>query len=139
VVERTGADTTDLALSWLGEGEGPWFLWVHLFDPHAPYEPPETFQRFADSPGGDPMVAAYDGELAATDHALGRLLDAITRRGEEQNTLVVVAGDHGESLGEHDVWYDHGGISFPRWPGSPWHFGGPACFRRESWSRSLWS
>jgi hypothetical protein len=125
-VERTGAATTDLALSWLGEGEGPWFLWVHLFDPHAPYEPPETFQRFADSPDGDPMVAAYDGELAAADHALGRLLDAITRRGEEQNTLVVVAGDHGESLGEHDVWYDHGGDLFSpaarvplalRWPG----------------------
>jgi arylsulfatase A-like enzyme len=126
VVERTGADTTDLALSWLGEGEAPWFLWVHLFDPHAPYEPLETFQRFADSPGGDPVVAAYDGELAAADHALGRLLDAITRRGEEQNTLVVVAGDHGESLGEHDVWYDHGGDLFSpvarvplafRWPG----------------------
>ncbi len=126
VVERTGADTTDLALSWLGAGAGPWFLWVHLFDPHAPYEPSETFQRFADSPAGDPMVDAYDGELAATDHALSRLLDAITDRGEEQNTLVVVAGDHGESLGEHDVWYDHGGDLFSpvarvplafRWPG----------------------
>ena len=125
-VERTGADTTDLALSWLREGEGPWFLWVHLFDPHAPYAPSETFQRFGEpSSEADPVVGAYDGELAAADHALGRLLDAIAGRGEEQNTLVVVAGDHGESLGEHEVWYDHGGDLFSpvarvplafRWP-----------------------
>jgi arylsulfatase A-like enzyme len=126
VVERTGADTTDLALSWLREGEPPWFLWVHLFDPHAPYEPPQAIQPFEVAPGMDPVVAAYDGELAAVDHELGRLLDAIARRGEASNTLVVVAGDHGESLGEHGVWYDHGGDLFSpvarvplvfRWPG----------------------
>ena len=71
----------------------PWFLWLHLFDPHANYSPPEPFRsRF-----GDP----YQGEIAFTDHALGTLLADLERRGQRSSTLVAVTADHGEALGDH--------------------------------------
>jgi arylsulfatase A-like enzyme len=92
--QRPGRETVDRALAWLAARDGRrWFLWVHLFDAHAPYEPPEPFKsRFA---------SPYDGEVAETDAQLGRLLDALAASGQSTKTLVVVAGDHGEALGEH--------------------------------------
>src|SRR5262245_19334443 len=70
----------------------PWFVWVHLFDPHAPYRPPAPFDvRYSQQP--------YLGEVAATDAALGPLLDDV--RALERPTLVVLTGDHGEALGDH--------------------------------------
>jgi arylsulfatase A-like enzyme/Flp pilus assembly protein TadD len=70
----------------------PWFVWVHVFDPHAPYRPPAPFaERYSGQP--------YYGEVAATDAALAPLLDDV--RALQQPTLVIVTGDHGESLGEH--------------------------------------
>ncbi|HVS02891.1 MAG TPA: sulfatase, partial [Thermoanaerobaculia bacterium] len=91
--ERPAAETTARALAWLdGTAGGPTFLWVHYFDPHAPYEPPEPFgSRFPDDP--------YRGEVAAMDQQLGRLLDAFAARYGDHRILVV--GDHGEGLGEH--------------------------------------
>ncbi len=93
--ERIAEDTNRHALTWLDEkAEGPFFLWVHYFDPHFPYVPPEPF---ATRHQGRP----YDGEIAYTDAQLGALLDGLQERGLRKNTLVVVAGDHGEALGEH--------------------------------------
>ena len=94
--ERRGDEVVDRAIRWL---EGPaadrrFFLWLHLYDPHAPYDPPSPYRdRFASQP--------YDGEVAAADAALGRLLDLLDRTGRAGSTAVAVVGDHGESLGEH--------------------------------------
>jgi len=93
--ERRGSEVVDRALAWLVRPRtSPFFLWVHLFDPHAPYEPPAPYgQRFARQP--------YDGEVAYADAQLGRLLDALERAGRTADTLVVVTSDHGEGLGDH--------------------------------------
>src|SRR5439155_20628119 len=72
----------------------PWFAWVHLYDPHEPYAPPEPYRsRYA----GDP----YAGEIAYADASLGAFFDRLRAAGSLSNALVVVAADHGESLGEH--------------------------------------
>jgi choline-sulfatase len=71
----------------------PFFLWLHLYDPHAPYTPPQEFLV----PGRTP----YDGEIAYADAQLGRVLDRLRGAGLMDRTVVVVAGDHGEGLGEH--------------------------------------
>ncbi len=72
----------------------PFFLWLHLFDPHAPYAPPAEFRaRYRERP--------YDGEIAFTDQQVGRLLAGLDRLGLAENTLVALTADHGESLGEH--------------------------------------
>jgi arylsulfatase A-like enzyme/Flp pilus assembly protein TadD len=93
--ERPGRQVVDRALAWLGrEDPRPFFLWVHLYDAHAPYEPPP--EQRARHPG-----RPYDGEIAAVDEAVGRLLEALDRRGLGGSTVVAVAADHGEGLGEH--------------------------------------
>ncbi|HYO13713.1 MAG TPA: sulfatase-like hydrolase/transferase [Thermoanaerobaculia bacterium] len=93
--ERPGRQVVERALAWLGrEDPRPFFLWVHLYDAHAPYEPPPA-QR-ARHPG-----RPYDGEIAAVDEAVGRLLAELDRRGLGDRTVVAVAADHGEGLGEH--------------------------------------
>ena len=93
-------ETVDEALRWLsGVGDSHFFLWVHLYDPHRPYDPPEPFRSAFHDP--------YIGEIAFADSQVGRLLDALDRRGQLDRTVVVVAGDHGESLGDHGE-RDHG-------------------------------
>jgi tetratricopeptide (TPR) repeat protein len=91
--ERRGTEVVELALSWWRANEGRRrFLWVHLFDPHAPYEPREPFaSRYADP---------YLGEVAAVDAALAPLLEPLLDSGEPR-ALVVLTADHGEALGEH--------------------------------------
>ncbi len=98
VIQRPGSETVDQALSWLSaERERPFFAWVHLYDPHAPYEAPEPFRsRFPAT-----MIGGYDAEIATADAQLGRLLDALEAEGRLKDTLVMVTGDHGEMLGEH--------------------------------------
>lgn len=93
--ERPGTETAAAALRWREAQAGaPAFLWVHLYEPHFPYDPPEPFaSRFR----GD----AYHGEVAAADAALEPLLAPLLRAGRDGRTLVVLTGDHGESLGEH--------------------------------------
>lgn len=93
--ERPSRETTDRALAWLAKADGrPRFLWVHYYDPHEPYEPPEPFRsRFA----GDP----YRGEIAAMDEQLGRLLAAFEAAPGGRGAGIVVAADHGEGRGDH--------------------------------------
>ena len=91
--ERNAAATTDNALAYLAKQDSstPLFLWVHYFDPHAPYEPPSRFRTGYATP--------YLGEVAAVDEQLGRLTQAFEAR--RQGAALIVAGDHGEGLGDH--------------------------------------
>jgi len=92
--ESRAGTVIDKALAWAGEQRTPWFLWVHLYDPHDPYEPPEPFlSRFKDSP--------YDGEVAYVDETLGRLFAVLKEKGRLDDTVIVLTADHGESLGDH--------------------------------------
>jgi arylsulfatase A-like enzyme/Tfp pilus assembly protein PilF len=94
-LERPARETTDRAVAWLASAPAsPLFVWVHYYDPHAPYAPPEPFRsRFASDP--------YRGEVAYADTELGRLLAAFERRAGAREWRVLVVGDHGEGLGEH--------------------------------------
>src|SRR3954447_6419398 len=96
--QRPGSEVVDHALTWLGENrDRPFFAWVHLYDPHSPYVPPEPYRsRFPAT-----MQGAYDGEVATADAQVGRLIESLRASGDLDNTIVVVVGDHGESLGEH--------------------------------------
>jgi choline-sulfatase len=97
-VQRRGDEVVAKALEWLGqEPKRPFFCWVHLYDPHTPYDAPEPYRsRFPDT-----LPGPYDAEIAWTDSLVGRLLDRLELEGRREGTLVVVVGDHGESLGEH--------------------------------------
>lgn len=114
----------------------PFLLWLHYVNPHAPYEPPPPFDtQFAPGaaergprlavvpgfhggiakqwarPGRDRLgdyVSLYDGEIASVDLEVGRIIDALRASRVKDNTLVVLTSDHGESLGEHDYYFDHG-------------------------------
>lgn len=92
--ERPASETIPAALAWWNEKRAsPKFLWVHLYDPHAPYRPPAPFaERYRSN--------EYLGEVAATDAALAPLLDPIVA-GKAPRTLVIVTSDHGEALGDH--------------------------------------
>ncbi len=95
--ERPAEEVVTAALSWLDQrpptAARPYFLWIHLYDPHAPYRPP---------PGHVPAgLAPYDGEIAYVDVQVGRIVDRMTARGDFDRSIIVVAADHGESLGEH--------------------------------------
>jgi len=93
-VERPASVVVDRALGWLKNVSGPWFLWVHVFDPHYPYSPPEPFNsHFRDNP--------YDGEVAYVDRELGRLVDFLKQNNLVERTVIILTSDHGESLGEH--------------------------------------
>lgn len=93
IPERSADAVVAPALAWLDAQTSRWFLWVHVFDPHAPYLPPAPFDReYADN--------LYAGEVAYVDHALGPLLDRV-RSSSGRPTLVVVTADHGEALGDH--------------------------------------
>jgi hypothetical protein len=106
-LQRPGNEVTAPALEWLhGEENRPFFLWVHYFDPHTPYEPPPGYLH--KTRAHDPHVQAYDGEVAFMDNEIGKLLAALDDTGERDNTVIVAVADHGESLGEHDYYYDHG-------------------------------
>ena len=96
IAERPSSTVVDAAIAWLRgrDRERPFLLWVHLFDPHSPYEPPPEFRARA---GGD----AYLGEVAAADAAVGRLLATLREQDALERTLVVVVADHGEALGQH--------------------------------------
>ena len=96
--ERSGEQTMDRVLRWLDKrtepaSASPFFLWVHLFDPHAPYEPPEADAKLAATP--------YDGEIASADRQVGRLVKALEPNGVLDDTILVFTSDHGENLGEH--------------------------------------
>lgn len=94
-IQRPANEVMDKALPWVRESRGkPFFAWIHLYDPHAPYRPPEPFAtRYKDRP--------YNGEIAFTDSQLGRLVTELKSIGIYDRTVLVVMGDHGESLGDH--------------------------------------
>ena len=95
-VERPAAPVVDAALAWLRQprrGERPFYLWMHIFDPHLPYEPPAEYRHKAPTP--------YAGEVMYADAQVGLLLDALDTMGVRRDTMVVYLSDHGESLGEH--------------------------------------
>ena len=94
-MERPGNLVADQALEWLGQNyQKKFFLWMHLYDPHYPYRPPPPFsEEYKDHP--------YDGEIAFADAQVGRLIGFLKAKGLYQNTIIVLSGDHGESLGEH--------------------------------------
>ena len=93
--ERPAQFTSTATLAWLETlGKGKFLAWVHYFDPHAPYFPPEPFRStYAARP--------YDGEIAYVDREIGALLSGLAALGKLDDTLIVVASDHGEGLGEH--------------------------------------
>lgn len=94
-VQRRGREVADRAIAWLNKhSHGPFFLWVHLYDSHDPYDPPEPYKaRYASLP--------YDGTVTYDDSAVGKLLHYLQGNGLFDGAMIAVMGDHGESLGEH--------------------------------------
>jgi arylsulfatase A-like enzyme len=118
--ERGGRATIDLALAWLAARDAtrPFFLWVHLYDPHHPYDPPPEFAGRFSTP--------YLAEVASMDRELGRLFEALRARGLWDETFVLALADHGEAFGEHGE-FTHGTYVYEstlhipflaRWPAS---------------------
>ncbi len=98
--QRSAGAVADSAIRWAKNelpAHQPFFLFLHFFDPHAPYSPPQEFiQRY-----GTSKEQRYAGEIAYVDTQIGRVLSALDELGVRTNTIFVVIGDHGESLGEH--------------------------------------
>jgi len=94
-VERRGMEVVEHAEAWFDKHRaGPHFVWVHLYDPHDPYEPPPPFsEKYKDH--------LYDGEIAYADSALAHWIAFLKKAGVYDNAIIVVTGDHGEGLGEH--------------------------------------
>ena len=116
--ERPAGEVVDRAVRWLDAQSGrPFLLWVHVFDPHLPYDPPAGFrEKYADRP--------YDGEVAYADQQLGRLLAAVAKKSGTQNTIVAVLSDHGESFSEHGE-YAHGVFLYDTTLRIAWLMAGP--------------
>jgi arylsulfatase A-like enzyme/Tfp pilus assembly protein PilF len=93
--ERRGGEVVAHALAWLNQHpQGPFFMWLHLYDAHDPYDPPEPYKSKYAS-------ALYDGEIAYADSALGTFLSQLRARGLYDGALIAVMADHGEALGDH--------------------------------------
>jgi choline-sulfatase len=94
-IERRGMEVEQRAESWLNaHSAGAHFVWLHLYDPHDPYEPPPPFSDVYKD-------RLYDGEIAYADSALGQFLAYLKKQGWYEGAMIVVVGDHGEGLGEH--------------------------------------
>ena len=94
LAERRADKVMAAAMNWLGKQRTRWFAWIHLWDPHAPYLPPG---EFLDLYKTDP----YSGEIAYTDSELGKLMDFLKVNRFQDNTIIILTGDHGEAFGEH--------------------------------------
>lgn len=108
--QRTAGETTDRALSWMERQDGPFFLWLHYFDPHdeTVVPPREDLPGFRmEGPEREWRRQLYDLEITYMDRELGRVFDALRERGLWEDAVVVVTADHGEGLGDHD-WWTHG-------------------------------
>jgi arylsulfatase A-like enzyme len=136
--ERRGDRTVSRALNWLESHQTePFFLWVHLFDPHAPYEAPDhpfnppTDGEELELPGYWPpphraitstdwLTEAYEAEIRYVDGQVERLLDRLDQLGLSDSTIVMVSADHGESLTEHGYLFDHGDDLYDPSLAVPW-------------------
>lgn len=97
LIQRPAGEVEAEASKWIDaqrSGGKPFFCWMHFYDPHAPYEPPDPFSTTY-------RQSLYDGEIAYVDHVLGKLFSQLKQWQLWDNTIVIVTGDHGESLGEH--------------------------------------
>ena len=95
-LERRGEEVMAQAIKWIEatSSTAPFFAWIHLYDPHDPYDPPPPYKaRYKSNP--------YDGEIAYADEQVGKLVTLLNRRGLYDRTLIVLTSDHGESFGEH--------------------------------------
>jgi choline-sulfatase len=98
-VQRPANEVMDAAIDWLkGHAKDPFFAWIHLYDPHTPYEPPEPLASEFRSHG---PAGAYDGEIAFADQQVGRCVSWLKDAGLDDKTILVIVGDHGEALGSH--------------------------------------
>ena len=94
LVDRRAEESVSHALTWIKNVHRPFFFWLHLYDPHSPYDPPEPYRsQYRDHP--------YDGEIAYADHELARLVRWLKQSNLYDRTAIVFLSDHGESLGEH--------------------------------------
>lgn len=93
--ERTAEDTCELALQWLDQNhDQKFFLFLHFYDPHAPYDPPERLlKKFSQDP--------YSGEIARVDESIGKIMAFLEQKGILDSSLIIITADHGEMLGEH--------------------------------------
>jgi len=103
-LERKAEEVVEKALSWLKIQSSPWFLWIHCFDPHDPYDPPQPFKSQYEK-------NLYDGEVAYVDFALAKLLNYMKDNDLFNKTLIIFTGDHGESLGQHEEM-THGFLAY---------------------------
>lgn len=126
--ERRSAETSDRTKAWSANAPLPFFLFVHLIDPHGPYHPPGVFRRrfvggpdkllaedeiprFQRLPGARTLADytnAYDGEIAYADAGLGEIISVLEERGLYDRALILITADHGESLGEDGYYFRHG-------------------------------
>ncbi len=125
-IDQRAHATTQKAINWLKNKrspESPFYMFLHYFDPHAPYDPPEPFMSQFSSQKNEPnylekliskiqndkaaylekAISLYDGELAFTDQEVGKVFEALKHLGLEDDTLVVLTSDHGEGLGQHNI------------------------------------
>jgi len=147
-IRRDASETISLALDWLSKAEpaSPIFLWVHVFDPHLPYEPPAPHDTAFGEADRAAQIAElnargvarplhrfvanatnlYDGEIRFADAEIGRLFGALRERNLYESAVIVLTGDHGEGLHQHgepghdQLWRST--LSVPliaRWPGGP--------------------
>jgi len=132
LLERNAEEVTGKAIDWLGAVRSPFYLWVHYWDPHRPYAPPESFvqEQDPDYEGSLPVdrftlilqpddywdgrprdaehfMALYAAEIRFMDSQIGRLLDALADQGLLENTVVLAVADHGEALGERENYFKH--------------------------------
>lgn len=132
--ERGSEETNKVALKWLSENYNKiFFLWLHYFDPHTPYEPKEPFNKLYEpwdptkrgdyniplerilslyiinnSSNPDYYLSQYDGEITHNDRSIGEVVRFLKEKDIFDNTLIVVTSDHGDSFGEHDkIYFDH--------------------------------
>ncbi|MBW2444685.1 MAG: sulfatase [Deltaproteobacteria bacterium] len=119
--DRRGAETTDRTLAWLAarKDDRPFFLWVHYFDPHSPYDPPAphrgAFLETEDRTSPRHAIDLYDGDIHYADAELGRLLEATAAHAP----LTLVTSDHGEGLWDHG-WLEHGVFLYEEMVRVPW-------------------
>ena len=98
-IQRPGNQVIDAALAWLDEQKkSSFFAWIHLYDPHLPYEPPEPYYSEYNPRG---LLGLYDGEIAFMDEQIGRCTAWLAKNDLAQKTILILIGDHGEGLGSH--------------------------------------